>query len=173
MRKIRLPHRHMGFDRWDNGCKFRNRRFDILLFQLSKNKSNRRLARAYRRFRLRKESSMCDWERSHELLMVLEIYISGEDKFCTKQFNGHQTTPLNEQWMANSLLASFSCWNLKSSFNFFDGSSLLSVFVSLITFFVSNPLTSKGLQRMTIFLCSLSTLKQQNFLLFKLIELWN
>lgn len=33
----------------------------------------------------------------------------------------------------NSLLASLICWKLKSSLNFFDGSSLLSDFVSLIS----------------------------------------
>lgn len=60
MHKNRLPHHHMGFDRWDNGCKCRNRRLHILLYQWSKNKSNRRLARVYRRFQLQKESSTCD-----------------------------------------------------------------------------------------------------------------
>jgi hypothetical protein len=68
----RLPHHRMGFDRWDNASRFRNHRFDILLFRSSRSKSNRRLAAACRRRRVQKESSRCDLGESHELLMALK-----------------------------------------------------------------------------------------------------
>lgn len=70
-----LPHRRMRLDSWGNGCKFRNHRFDILLFQLNKNKSIRQSAAAYRRLRLQKESLAFGSEKSHELLMVLKIHV--------------------------------------------------------------------------------------------------
>lgn len=109
----------------------------------------------------RDENPQCSIEENHMNYWWLWKHIEGEinsDQNCLAA----NRQPLKDisssmKHRRHSLFASFICWKLKSSFNFFAGTSLCSDLVSLIIssktrffFCYSNPLKLKSLQQMPL-----------------------